>query len=194
MECSFNLSKQALEPDQAKTKELMIKNDLIDSICEIPGDKLLMQAGLDLLVMSDWQIASKVTMTSGISLEKSSLIPDFDFELFPFIVDYGSTDDNGHSMIKSHSFNLVNIRSGRVDTLINGSAQNFMPQQAIFLTKSGEGRITMDFCTVRHNVTTSLYEQSWHQMSFNTDFTDMLRKYGRIPKLNSMQECVEMEC
>ena len=164
----------------------MIKNDLIDSICEISGNRLLMQAGLDLLVMSNWQITSKVAMTSGFNLEKSSLLPDFDFELFPFIVDYGTTGNDGHSLIKSHSFNLVNIRSGRVDTLINGSAQNFMPQQAIFLTKCGEGRFTMDFCTVRHNITTNLYEQSWHQMSFNTDFTDILTKYSRISKLNSM--------
>ena len=133
-------------------------------------------------------------MTSGFSLEKSSLLPDFDFELFPFIIDYGTTGNDGHSLVKSHSFNLVNIRSGRIDTLINGSAQNFVPQQAILLTKNGEGRFTMDFCTVRHNSTTNLYEQSWHQMSFNTDFTDILKKHSRISKLNSIQECVEMEC
>ena len=191
MQCSFNTQKQALVLD---SELIMIKSDLVDSICEIAENKHLLQAGVDLLVISDSKVISKVKVEGGYNLERSLLLPDFDIDHFPFLVDYGSTENDGHTVMKSHAFKLVNLSTGRVNILIASSAQNIMPQQAAFFTKTGEGRFTLDFCTVQQSSSESTYEQSWHQMSFNSDFTAMLKEYGRIPKLNTMTECVEMEC
>ena len=101
---------------------MMIKNDLVDSVCEISENSLLLQAAKDLLVATNCQVVRRVTVSSGFNLERSLLLPDFDVELFPFLVDYGSTADDGHSVKKSYSFNLVNVQTGHVDVLIKGSA------------------------------------------------------------------------
>ena len=42
------------------------------------------------------------------------------------------------------------------------------------------GRIDFHFCTVRLNEEGN-YEHSWHCMPYNSDFSTMLRKYGRLP-------------
>jgi len=127
----------------------MIKNDLVDSICEVSNEQLLIQTGTNLLITKDWQIINEVKVSGGFNLERSLLLPGFDLKEFPFFVDYGTTKTDGHSIMTSQSYNLINVNTGSVDTLVNGSAQNILPQAASFFTKTEDGRTILNFCTAQ---------------------------------------------
>ena len=66
-----------------------------------------------LLFVKNWQVANKIQVKQNFSLEKNLLLPSFDMESFPFALSYGRD-----------SYDLVNLKTGKVETLINGSAGN----------------------------------------------------------------------
>ena len=93
-------------------------------------------------------------------------MPSFDMDSFPFIVSYGR-----------NSFDLVNLKTGLVESLIKGSAGNISGQNAAFYISKGVGKFDLHLTA---SVTTSQgdREQNWLKMAFNFDFFEILRSYG----------------
>ena len=80
-----------------------------------------------MLLIEDWKVKRNVKLQGSINLDTSLLLPGFDYESFPFMLDYATTIEDGHSVKKSRNYTLVNLRTGRVNTLLKGSSQNIMP-------------------------------------------------------------------
>lgn len=125
-------------------------------------------------------MAHRVSIPCRFTVEKCMLLPGFSFEdAFPFFMSYG--DD---------TFDLINAKSGRVESLISGSACNVRGQSAVFITEHGNHVFDLDFCIKRVNKDNEI-EQCWYQMRFNADFMRMLREYGRLP-ITSIRESLEI--
>ena len=63
-------------------------------------------------------------------------MPGFNLKDFPFVVTSGMV-----------SFNLINVNTANMETLINGSAGNHFGQQAFFFKEITDG-FTMNFSNV----------------------------------------------
>ena len=153
----------------------------VESICEFDYNKILVHLQwTDLLVIDNWEMIQRVTISGQFTMERSMLLPGFNFEDgFPFIVSYGK-----------ESFDLINIKTGCIDRLIMGTSHNIRGQTAVFFTNRGIGTFDMDFCITRLNKE-GLYEQCWYKMRFNDDFVRILSEYGRLP-ISSITESMEI--
>ena len=107
------------------------------------------------------------------------LLPGFSVDSFPFFVS-----------CSKETFDLINLSSGRVETLIHGSASNLYGQQAAFFTTKGVSNFDMDFYSVRTNAE-GMIESIWYKMTFNSDFCDILREYGQLP-IASIKETLDI--
>lgn len=90
-----------------------------------------------LLFVKNWQVANKIQVKQNFSLEKNLLLPSFDMESFPFALSYGRD-----------SYDLVNLKTGKVETLINGSAGNMQGQCAAFMISKGVGKFDLHLTTI----------------------------------------------
>ena len=130
-----------------------------------------------MLVIQDWKVTQKVGVSGVVAFGQHLRLPGFDLDLFPFVLDYG-TGRLGSE--RSATYDLVNLKTGRRYTLVCGSAQNDGRWPATFFVDHGTGCLDLNFCTSQLN-DERYYEHSWHCMSFNTDFAELLRKYGGLP-------------
>ena len=122
---------------------------------------------------------NRVDISGSFMLEKGLLLPSFQDETFPFFLSYGE-----------ESFDLVNLKNGRVESLICGSASNIFGQQAAFFMTRGVGKFELNFCTTRHTAD-GRYEHNWYKMPFNPDFFGILRDYGQLP-IASIKESLDV--
>ena len=148
---------------------------------------LLVFINKPLLLMKDFEIVREIPLQYRLSpFGRHMLLPGFDIDHFPFILDYGSGID---SKAKSDCFSLINLRTGYKDAIVHGSSQNLNQYPATFFVDRGNGRMDLHFCTTQLNAENT-YEHTWHYMAFNADFTEILKKYNRLP-INSIEEQME---
>lgn len=84
-----------------------------------------MKNSCDVLVVVHWKVTRKLTVNGGpVVLENCLCLPDFDVELFPFILDYGTADAVEGRPQTSSSYYLVDLSNGRREAIIADSAQN----------------------------------------------------------------------
>ena len=153
------------------SQSILIIDWKVQSVCEYAQSQLLVHLQwTDILVIQNWKMTHRITVPDQFTIERCLLLPGFNFEDgFPFFVSYGKD-----------MFDLINVKTGRVESVIQGSAQNLRGQSAAFFTNRGNDIFDMDFCTTRLNKD-QMYEYYWYQMRFNADFVKMLRDYGRLP-------------
>ena len=77
--------------------------------------------------MIDWEIVTRVSVAGGFTLEQGLLFPNFDYNSFPFLLDYGTSpckllDYDTTGKKKNKSFDLINLKSGTRTPFILGSA------------------------------------------------------------------------
>ena len=77
------------------------------------------------------------------------------------------------------TYNLVNVKSGEMQVLAYGRAQNYFGQQALCFSKQGSSWL-MDFCAKTLNEQNE-YEQNWYCLAFRKDLLELLKQYGRLP-------------
>ena len=97
------------------SQSILIIDWKVESICEFAQNQLLVHLQwTDILVIINWKMIHRITISSHFTLERSMLLPGFNFEDgFPFLVSYGK-----------EMFELINVKTGRVESLIQGSAIN----------------------------------------------------------------------
>ena len=97
------------------SSSMLIIDHKVHSVCETPDGNLFIKLQADemLLFVKNWQVINKIQVKQNFSLEKNLVLPSFDIESFPFVLSYGRD-----------SYDLVNLKTGRVETLIKGSAGN----------------------------------------------------------------------
>ena len=79
-----------------------------------------------------------------------------------------------------------------MDKLIACTAKNMNKHQATFFVQESEERFALHFCTVSLNYE-NMYEHFWHCLEFNPDFVKILRKYGRLPIDNIVEQMQTVE-
>ena len=108
------------------SKSIFIRGDEVRSFTEVSERILLVpvQYSQKLLELVNWKVTRKLDVyRNGLNLASHLLLPGFDVEEFPFVLDYGTSNSGGIS-IKSDYFNLINVKTGSKSNLIRGSAQN----------------------------------------------------------------------
>ena len=98
---------------------MLIIDYKVESVCDASESRLLvkLQNGTTLLLVSSWQVLNRVEIAVNFTLEKELLLPGYQDETFPFFLSYGK-----------ETFDLINSKTGKVETLIYGSASNLYGQ------------------------------------------------------------------
>ena len=82
---------------------------------------------------------------------------------------------------------IINLlRLDHVDKFVKGSAKNNWLQAPVFFVVHETDRFSFNFLTT-HYTEKDVYECCWFQIDLNTDFAQILRKYGRLP-IASLEE------
>ena len=70
----------------------------------------------ELLILVNWEVINKLQLCTStrILLRKDVLLPGFNGDAFPFVLDYDNYQDSGYNKInhKSSTFSLLNIKTG----------------------------------------------------------------------------------
>ena len=66
-------------------------------------------------MVKDWVVTQELKVQHDFACGQHLLLPGFDLDQFPFIVDYG-TGKLGNK--RSATYNLINLKSGHKDRLI----------------------------------------------------------------------------
>ena len=134
------------------------------------------------MVIIDWKLIHRVSVPGGCTVSKCMLLPGFDENKLPIVLDYGTYDPSRCSK-ESTSFDIVNVRTGRREKLIQSSAQNdpWGRQRAVFFTeRDGIDNISLNFSSVQLTRNNE-FEQTWHRLDLYKDCMEILRNYGRLP-------------
>ena len=91
---------------------MLIVDKKVVSIVEFAEDKIMVHISLkDLLVVINWEVVHRVTVSILFQLEHCLILPEFNYEdNFAFFLSFG-TD----------RYDLVNVNTGSVEPLISGS-------------------------------------------------------------------------
>ena len=105
---------------------MLIRDDFAIQACTYGANKILLQLfqSYDLLFVEDLKVIRRAKVPDGFTLGKCLLLPGFDEENFPFMLDYGTISDNYSCRKVSNSYDLLNVKTGQRDLLLQGSAQN----------------------------------------------------------------------
>ena len=72
-----------------------------------------------LLLMHNWVVINQLELPYRLNIGHHLLLPGFDFDTFPFIIDYGTgLDSNNRPTHNSDSYNIINLKTGHKDVLI----------------------------------------------------------------------------
>lgn len=117
MKCNVNLDtlKFYCEDNDITSRSMLIRNECVDSVYEFKEDNLLVYVRPDFLVIKDWQVIHEVADPVPNNTEKywQSPLPSFHPDAFPFLVSSGK-----------ETFNLLNVQTGLMEVLVEGSARN----------------------------------------------------------------------
>ena len=131
---------------------------------------------LVLHMKENWELINSVDVLGRPYLPRHLLLPGFGLE-FPFRLAY-----------ESASFNIRNIKTGTSDLLIETSAKNDnLHEGASFFIEQEDGGLQFHFCSTFMNQD-RIIEYSWHFMDFGQDFTELLKKHGRLPPQLSLSQ------
>lgn len=157
--------------DRQMNTSMFISGTQINSIAQFGENSLILSSHMDkvILVVVDWKIVKEHRPDEVTSFSQSQLLPNFDWEQFPFIL-----------VIGKRSLKLVNVKTGQRDELVLGSANNDSRQKALWFTDLGNDRISLNFCTETRTYEQT-FEHNWYNIQFNSDFAYILRTYGRLP-------------
>ena len=106
---------------------MLIKNESVNAICAFPPDGMILSVNpLDLIVTRDWKVTHYISdPDSGNDMKRwQAILPFFDFNECPFVVSSGEA-----------SYNLINVKSGKMQVLASGSADNWSGQQAVCFSR-----------------------------------------------------------
>ena len=97
----------------------------VNSLAEFGENSILMGVKKDklMLVAENYRVIHKIEVAGNISFTSSQLMPNFDWETFPFIVALGKK-----------TLDIVNVKTGYRDVLIRGTADNDYRQRAMQIT------------------------------------------------------------
>ena len=141
------------------------------SICAFPPDGLLVAFGpADFMVVRNWNVTNIISdpVVGNRSKFFQAIPPFFDINNYPFVVSSGLV-----------TYNLINVRTGKMQILIPGRAQNYFGQQGFCFSKQGNNW-SMHFIAKTLNQMNE-YEQNWYCLDFKEDLLEVFRKYGRLP-------------
>ena len=181
VKCYINEKDQIIEYEREMQESLLLIGEIVDSFCEFAPNRFLLQLreSTELLIVHDWQVVKQTPVAGYYTIDKALLLPGFNEETFPFVVSYDCGLDYSGKALKGKAFNLINVKTGFHEELIKGTAQNNYRQSAAFITDNRNGEFDIDFCTSVQ--TKDVHESSWHNMKFDSQFTRILREYGRLP-------------
>lgn len=103
-----------VEFDETLSQSLYINGCQVNSCCEFaPGSLLLAVTTSNfILIAMNWIVVRETEVSGKFSVSDSLLLPGFDINSFPFLLESGK-----------NSYNIINVLSGNRDVLIQGSAQ-----------------------------------------------------------------------
>lgn len=84
----------------------------------------------------------------------------------------------------------MNVKTGSIESLIEGSAQNLPCQQAAYIVARSNQSFELHLCITDQN-DELVYENSWYRMVFLADFIKTLGKYWHLP-ISSPEETLEV--
>ena len=95
-------------------------------------------------------------------------LPQFDIEKYPFLLVSGAK-----------SFSLINVKTGTIEGMIQGSPKTTKDMQAAFFVPLKNG-FELHF-TTRERLQNKLVEYNYYVMHYKPGFLDILREFGKLP-------------
>ena len=113
VKCTYADDKIETLEDQS----MLLVDKKILSVVEYSDAKVLVHIHpYDLLVALNWQVVHRVSVSGSFQLDHCMIMPEFSFEDdFTFFISFGDK-----------SYDLVNAKTGVVEPLIYGSANNIL--------------------------------------------------------------------
>lgn len=102
-----------ISPINPKTESIHFKTEAVQGCCEFaPGKMIFFARQEHLFVVHNWKVVGVIRDRDTKNINKYSItpFPGFDANTFPFVVTSGDS-----------TFNLVNVKTGQMDVLINVS-------------------------------------------------------------------------
>ena len=136
---TFNLDTLKFECDYANNS-ILCKNEYVQSCTEFGPNRLCIFADLSqyLLIVHDWKVIHEIAEPDPGNTEKFWQIPLPGFHMldFPFLISSGK-----------ESYNLINVKDGKMYKMIKGSAYNSKAQPPAHVIDKGAKGFQVHFAT-----------------------------------------------
>ena len=143
VEITINPDTMTIDFDDTMKSSVYVHGGNVNSAVAFAPNQLLLavQSQNVMLIVNQWTVVHQTDVSGEtINVSESLLIPGFNIDNFPVIMELGK-----------YSYNVINVLTGNRDVLIRASAINDVRQNPIYLKDLGNGSFSIDFAVARLN-------------------------------------------